>query len=106
MNERTLPVTILERYVGELRATAKVAERFFGPESTLTLSRVADELELLIENPKYQWVSTTRAATILDVSEETIRRKCRSNTKDFRFEQREGGHYRIWLADLGLPEAA
>jgi hypothetical protein len=101
MTQKTIPLSLLDQVILELERGLEETARWHGRTFTITLESVIGELRSLITNPVHQWVGTAEAARITGRSEETIRRRCRSDTASFRFyRDQASGRYLIWLADL------
>jgi len=104
VNETTIPKSLLEQLLSELEQAATIAAQWQGPAAAAPLFRLVGHIRAVLENPVHQWISTKDAARILGKSEETVRRRCRANTTDFRFRRLENGRYEVWLADLSSKE--
>ena len=100
MSDTTIPTLLLEQFITELEQAATATEKWLATDASFVLRKVSRELRGLLSNPIHQWVSVADAARLLQRSEETIRRWCRTGATDFTFRNDAQGRYWIWLPDL------
>lgn len=96
---RTIPTSVILLQLDAWDAQAAQVERYCGADCARTMKEMSREMRARITGAACRWVNTSDAARIRGVSEETIRRYCRTGSADFRFTQ-EDGKYLIWLQDL------
>ena len=95
---RSIPEDLLVELVTRWETEADIIARRSSPEHARALRSTAADLRVLVDNRSLRWVDVPAAAELAGTSEETIRRKCRSNDGKIRFQE-DNGRYQIWAPD-------